>query len=94
MFSQLAQSTIRSRGQHQAQATQKYNHFARKQDRKKVVIPKNPGIQKSHTCFGMQLGTTQATAVQRQGQEINITPLSLAAPSPAVFQLLEFLPGL
>lgn len=33
------------------------------------------GIQKSHTYFGMQLGTTQATAVQRKGQEINITPL-------------------
>lgn len=26
----------------------------------------------------MQLGTTQATAVERKGQEINITPLSLA----------------
>lgn len=48
------------------------------------------GIQKSHTYFGMQLGTTQATAVQRKGQEINITPLWLAGLAPAVFQLPEF----
>lgn len=47
---------------------------------------------KSHTYFGMQLGTTQATAAQRRGQEINITLLSLAAGlPPAVFQLPEFL---
>lgn len=50
---------------------------------------------KSHTYFGMQLGTTQATAAQRRGQEINITLLSLAAGlPPAVFQLPEFLPSL
>lgn len=60
---------------------------------KQCVICKILGIQKSHTYFGMQLGTTQATAVQRKGQEINITPLWLAGLAPAVFQLPEFLPS-
>lgn len=64
----------------------------------KVVISKKswyPEESHTHTYFGMQLGTTQATAVQRKGQEINIAPPSLAGLSPAVFQLpAEFSPSL